>query len=85
MVRIALFAAALMLLLARGAGAADWSPQKAAEIERMVERFLKHQGDAVPAMSVAVGVDGELRLAKGFGSPARGGRSVPGRSITSVR
>jgi CubicO group peptidase (beta-lactamase class C family) len=61
-----------MLLLARGAGAADWSPQKAAEIERMVERFLKHQGDAVPAMSVAVGVDGELRLAKGFGSPGAG-------------
>ncbi|MCZ7594711.1 MAG: beta-lactamase family protein [Hyphomicrobium sp.] len=60
---------AALLLLIPGAALADWSTYKSARVDSLVQRFLKPRaGNAgVPALSVAVGIDGELVLAKGFG------------------
>lgn len=72
MARALILAVVVLLLLASGEASADWSGQKTSQIDRLVEKFLHpRDGVAVPALSIAVGVDGELKVAKGYGN-ARG-------------
>jgi CubicO group peptidase (beta-lactamase class C family) len=57
------------LLLSPGAALAEWTAQKSARVEALVQQFLTPRPGAAigPALSIAIGVDGELVLAKGFG------------------
>jgi CubicO group peptidase (beta-lactamase class C family) len=57
------------LLLSPGAALAEWTAQKAARVEVLVQQFLTRRPGAVAgaALSMAIGVDGEIVLAKGFG------------------
>jgi CubicO group peptidase (beta-lactamase class C family) len=59
------------VLGADGALAADWTPQKAAQVDALVAHFLRPQRfDGTvppPALSLAIGIDGALVLAKGYG------------------
>jgi len=66
--------AALALLVAPGAALAAWDAHKAAKVDTLVRRFLEpHEGKAVPpALSISLGSDGEMVLAKGFGHARHG-------------
>ena len=57
------------LLLSPGAALAEWTAQKSARVEALVQQFLTPRPGAAlgPALSIAIGVDGKLVLAKGFG------------------
>jgi CubicO group peptidase (beta-lactamase class C family) len=69
MARIRTILVAVLLFLPGAARAADWSPQKAARVDALIRQFLKPRGGvpAVPALSIAIGMDGEMVLAKGYG------------------
>lgn len=72
MARIGTLLVAALLLLNPGAALADWSSYKSARVDGLVEQFLKPRaGVTIPALSVAVGIDGELVLAKGYGQARR--------------
>ncbi len=68
MARIRIIAVAALLLLPGGARA-DWSADTPGRIDALVKRFLTPRPGAVrvPALSLAIGIDGKLILAKGFG------------------
>jgi CubicO group peptidase (beta-lactamase class C family) len=69
MARIGTLVVAALLLLPGVARAADWSPQKAARVDALVRQFLKPRASApaVPALSIAIGMNDQLVLAKGYG------------------
>jgi D-alanyl-D-alanine carboxypeptidase len=58
------------------AEAQSWSADKAQRIDQIVERFrdVKSDGATLPALSIAIGIDGQLAMAKGYG--ASGGKPV---------
>ena len=68
MARIGIIAVAALLLLP-GAARADWSADTPGRIDALVKRFLTPRAGAVrvPALSLAIGIDGKLFHAKGFG------------------
>ncbi len=57
------------LLLLPGAALAEWTAQKSARVDALVQQFLTQRPGAAagPALSIAIGVDGQIVLAKGFG------------------
>jgi CubicO group peptidase (beta-lactamase class C family) len=61
----------LEILRIGGAWAVDWSAQKAAQVDALITHYLRPQrllGDRPPpALSVAIGVNGKLVAAKGYG------------------
>ncbi len=69
MARIRIIAVAVLLLLP-GAAHADWSADTPGRIDALVKRFLASRPGAVrvPALSLAIGIDGKLVAAKGFGN-----------------
>jgi D-alanyl-D-alanine carboxypeptidase len=68
MARIRIIAVATLLLLP-GVARADWSADTPGRIDALVKKFLAPRTGAVrvPALSLAIGIDGKLVLAKGFG------------------
>ena len=58
-----------VLLLSPGAALAEWTAQKSARVDALVKQFLTQRPGAAagPALSIAIGVDGRIVLAKGFG------------------
>ncbi|MGA9137064.1 MAG: serine hydrolase domain-containing protein [Methylovirgula sp.] len=80
----AAFAAVLVFALPAAAGAQSWSADKAQQIDQLVERFrsLKSDGATAPTLSIAVGVNGKLALAKGYG--ASDGRPVTEHTLYEV-
>lgn len=62
-------AVALMLPLLSGAASAEWSTQKAAQVDALVSHFLAPRigGGVPPSLSLAISVGGKLVLAKGYG------------------
>lgn len=75
--------AALMLL--PGAALADWSPQKAARVDALVQQFIKPRNGpvTVPGLSISIGIDGALVHAKGFGQ-ARHGTAASERTVYHI-
>ncbi len=69
MARIGLIIVAAILLLPAAAQAADLSSQKAGRVDALIRQFLQPRAGApaVPALSIAIGMHGEVVLAKGFG------------------
>jgi len=65
---------AALLLLAPQPATAEWSGAKAARVDALIAQFLRPRDGAVvpPGLSLAVGVDGTLRMAKGFGEARDG-------------
>ena len=59
-----------------GAWAFDWTAEKAARVDALVSHYLRPQrlnGERPPpALSLAIGVDGNLVLAKGYGQASAG-------------
>ncbi len=80
----AAFAAVLLVALPTAAGAQSWSADKAQQVDQLVERFrsLKSDGATPPTLSIAVGVNGRLAMAKGYG--ASDGRPVTDRTLYEV-
>lgn len=73
MIRALFLTAVLLLASPAGAEAGDWSDDKARQVDGLVEKFLEPRGGSgVPALSLSLGIDGELKLAKGFGAPSAG-------------
>jgi CubicO group peptidase (beta-lactamase class C family) len=73
---------------AHQASAADWGAYKSVQVDKRVERYLARQGrarsaPAVHGMSLAVGVDGELVLARGYGE-ARPGSPATARTVYHI-
>src|SRR5690606_34965359 len=66
--------AVVIALLSVPAAAQDWSAQKEARVDALIQHFLQRRNGAVtvPALSIAIGIDGERVLAKGYG-PSRHG------------
>jgi CubicO group peptidase (beta-lactamase class C family) len=66
-----------LLLLPPAVALADWLPAKTARVDRLVRTFLAPSAGRVspPALSIAIGVDGRLALAKGYGDARPGGRA----------
>jgi CubicO group peptidase (beta-lactamase class C family) len=85
MARIATILAAALLLLLPGAALADWRSLKAAQVEVLVERYLKpRDGVVIPtALSVSIGIDGNMVLAKGFGE-ARAGTPATQQTVYHI-
>lgn len=81
MTRIGNILVIVLVLLAPAAARADLSAGRAAEVETLVRNFLRPRHGFVPpsALSLAVGVDGKLIIAKGYGE-ARSG--VPATAST---
>lgn len=74
MVRIGSILAAVLVLLAPNLARADWRLRQSADVEVLVQRFLQPRHGFVPprALSVAIGRDGELMFAKGYGEARPG-------------
>lgn len=74
MIRIASILTAVLVLLAPEAGRANWSRRHADEVERLIQRFLQPREGLVPpsAVSVAIGVEGKLVFAQGYGEARPG-------------
>jgi CubicO group peptidase (beta-lactamase class C family) len=72
---------------ADGTSAAGWSVHKSARVEALVAHFLRPRRlDATPpppSLSLAIGVGGELVLAKGYGD-AGAGRRATERTVYSI-
>lgn len=82
------FLAALLVLPGAAALAADWSAYKSALVDRSVARYLARQGPIrmrtpVHAMSLAIGIDGEMVLARGYGE-ARPGTPAGARTVYHI-
>ncbi|HKH81690.1 MAG TPA: serine hydrolase domain-containing protein [Methylovirgula sp.] len=60
----------LLFALPSVAGAQSWSADKSQRIDQLVERFrqIKSDGATLPTLSIAIGVDGWLAMAKGYGA-----------------
>ena len=58
-----------VLLVSPGAALAEWTAQKSARVDALVQQFLTQRPGAAPgpALSIAISVDGRIVLAKGFG------------------
>lgn len=69
MARIGSILVAVLVLLAPDIARAEGRLRQLADVEALVQRFLQPRHGYVPprALSVAIGVDGELVLAKGYG------------------
>ncbi len=67
--RAALLAAALFILPCVAA-AQTWSADKAQQIDQVVDHFRATQSDGatLPTLSIAIGVNGHLAMAKGYGA-----------------
>lgn len=84
MARALTLSAVVLLLLASGEVSADRAGQKALQIDRLVEKFLQpRDGVTVPALSIAVGADGELKVAKGYGN-ARAGQPAGAGTVYHI-
>jgi CubicO group peptidase (beta-lactamase class C family) len=72
----ALLAGVLELAAIAGASASDWSAAKTARVDELVAHFLRPgrlDGERPPpSLSLAIGVDGKLALAKGYGEARPG-------------
>lgn len=72
---------------ADGAPAAGWSRHKAAQIDALAAHFLRPQRldgtPPPPALSIAIGMGGELVLAKGYGD-AGGGQRASERTVYHI-
>jgi len=79
-----IFAAALLLLVP-GAALADWSAQKVSDVDSLIRRFIQpRDGKVVPtALSVSIGVDGSMALAKGLGE-ARPGEPASEQTVYHI-
>jgi D-alanyl-D-alanine carboxypeptidase len=68
--RAAFAGTALLFVLPSVAGAQSWSSDKAQRIDQLVERFreIKTDGATLPTLSIAIGVNGRLAMAKGYGA-----------------
>lgn len=66
----------LLFALPSVADAQSWSADKAQQIDQVIERFREYKSDGAtpPALSIAIGIDGHLAMAKGYG--ASGGKPV---------
>jgi D-alanyl-D-alanine carboxypeptidase len=85
MIRIGSILMAIIVLLAPEAGRADWSQRHAAEAGGLVQRFLQRREGVAPpsALSVAIGVDGKLVFAEGYGE-ARPGVPATARTVYHI-
>jgi len=75
----------VLVLLAPGTASAGWSAAKSGQADILIERFLRPRSGSVeiPALSVAIGIDGELVLAKGYGA-ARQGSPAGARTVYHI-
>lgn len=83
--RTAIAAASMLPILLPGAASADWSSQKSARVDALVSHFLTPRigGGEPPALSLAIGVGGQLVLAKGYGQ-ARAGAAATEQTVYHV-
>jgi D-alanyl-D-alanine carboxypeptidase len=74
-----------LVLLPPVAAHAEWSVTKAAQVDTLVERFLKPRSGAPkpPALSISIGVNGRMVLAKGFGH-ARDDASATAQTVYHI-
>lgn len=73
-----------MFVSPAGGSAGDLAGDKARQIDSLIAKFLQPRGgSAVPALSLSVGIDGELAVAKGFGEPS-GGRPVGAETVFHI-
>lgn len=68
--RAAITGTVLLFALPSVAGAQSWSADKAQRIDQLIERFRgeKSDGATLPTLSIAIGIDGSLAMAKGYGA-----------------
>jgi D-alanyl-D-alanine carboxypeptidase len=68
--RAAFLGTALLVTLPSIASAQSWSADKAQLINQLVEHFrqVKSDGATLPTLSIAIGVNGHLAMAKGYGA-----------------
>lgn len=83
----AFYCLASLLIFAALSGAAcaqSWSADKAQQIDQLVERFREINVDSftLPSLSIAIGVDGNLVMAKGYG--ASDGRPVTEHTLYEI-
>jgi D-alanyl-D-alanine carboxypeptidase len=80
----AALAGVVLFALPSAAGAQSWSADKTQQIDQLVERFreLKSDGATLPTLSIAIGVDGHLAMAKGYG--ASDGRPVTEHTLYEI-
>jgi D-alanyl-D-alanine carboxypeptidase len=80
----AALAATLLFALPAAAGAQSWSADKAQQIDQLVDHFrsLKSDGATAPTLSIAIGINGRLAMAKGYG--ASDGRPVTEHTLYEV-
>jgi D-alanyl-D-alanine carboxypeptidase len=67
----AVFAGTVLLFaLPSVASAQSWSADKTQQIDQLVDRFrgVKSDGATLPTLSIAIGIDGQLAMAKGYGA-----------------
>ncbi len=85
MARIKTIIVAVLVLLQPAAVQAGWSTYKSTRVDALVQHFLQPRSDTVtpPAMSVAISIDGELVLAKGFGE-AGSDRPASARTVYHI-
>jgi D-alanyl-D-alanine carboxypeptidase len=85
MARIGPILLAALALLVPHAAVGAWSERNAAQIDALVAKFMQPRpGKVTPtALSIAVGIDGALVLAKGFGA-ARIGVPADGRTVYHI-
>jgi CubicO group peptidase (beta-lactamase class C family) len=80
---IAIAVAASLQLACAGAHAVELSPQSLERVDRLAARFVQPHGSPAssppPSLSIAIGEDGRLLLARAYGQ-ARGG--VPATELT---
>lgn len=70
-----------------GAWAGEWAPDRSARIDGLVAHFLRTErldgARPPPALSIAIGIDGRLVLAKGYGE-ARPGAAASERTVYHI-
>ena len=81
-------AAILSIAWIGGATAAGWSSAQKAEVDRLVANFMRSRHpEAVPpppAISIAIGANGMLLMAKGYGEARPGGHSATARTVYHI-
>ena len=84
MIRVLFLSAVLMFVAPAGGSAGELAGDKARQIDSLIEKFLQPRaGSSVPALSLSVGIDGELAVAKGFGEPS-GGHPVDAETVFHI-